>query len=460
MPLSLRRVPPNALVGDGAKNFAEEHGMETFNNEYLVSKNARDRFLRWQDDLKRAEAKARAAKIKRTPSQANMDVVSCQYDTPTPQETPKSFSRDHVAAIMAGTYNEGQPDSPYASTPASEASSGSGTPAKSTVPSYFRVLGSSAATVGRSPIKASPERLGPGSPGVAPTGKAREANTRRSRQHGKKGTAGKATDSAQSKPAGMDEIPEAHRDGSASPQRQNGQENAGTHTSDASHVNIGRLRGVKRPVNAADESDAAFSEVPKRPYRPAVDKEDFITDTIGAIAIDDRGQIAAGSSSGGIGMKHRGRLGPAALVGIGTAVVPCSEDDDEGTTVAAVTSGTGEHMATTMASQRCAERIFRGTRRGAGGLDIEEVDEDAIMESFIADDFMGHPGVKGCHSAGAIGVMVVKKCRGGYYLYFAHNTDSFALASMGGTDNKARCTMSRLPEGAKVAKGGRKIRID
>lgn len=185
----------------------------------------------------------------------------------------------------------------------------------------------------------------------------------------------------------------------------------------------------------------------------------MITDTIGAIAIDDQGKIAAGSSSGGIGMKHRGRLGPAALVGIGTAVVPCAEDDEEGTTVAAVTSGTGEHMATTMASQRCAERIYSGTRRAPGGGDMQDDDEDAIMESFISQDFMNHPGVRNCNSQGAIGVMVVKKSRTGYYLYFAHNTDSFALASMGALEKEPRCTMSRLPDGAKIAKGGRKIRI-
>src|SRR5204862_7251298 len=86
--------------------------------------------------------------------------------------------------------------------------------------------------------------------------------------------------------------------------------------------------------------------------------EDHITDTVGAVAIDCLGCIAAGSSSGGIGMKHRGRVGPAALVGIGTAVVPARHDDPHKVAVACVTSGTGEHMATTQAAARCAERIY------------------------------------------------------------------------------------------------------
>ncbi|KAM0648596.1 hypothetical protein ACHAO3_006587 [Verticillium nonalfalfae] len=186
---------------------------------------------------------------------------------------------------------------------------------------------------------------------------------------------------------------------------------------------------------------------------------DMITDTIGAIAIDDAGHIAAGSSSGGIGMKHCGRLGPAALVGIGTAVVPSDPSDPEGISVATVTSGTGEHMATTMASQRCAERIYSGTRRGVHGRDVQEDDEDLIMESFISNDFMGHPGVRNCNSVGAIGVMTVKKTRTGYYLYFAHNTDSFALASMGGADKEPQCVMSRLGNTEQVTRGARKISV-
>ena len=145
--------------------------------------------------------------------------------------------------------------------------------------------------------------------------------------------------------------------------------------------------------------------------------EDFITDTVGAIAIDIFGNIAAGSSSGGIGMKHRGRVGPAALVGIGTAVIPVDPQDPEGITVAAVTSGTGEHMATTMASQKCAERLYFCNRRGAGGVNIAATEEEA-MHSFVQNDFMDHPGVKNGHSGGAIGVMAVKKTPYGYFLHF------------------------------------------
>lgn len=115
---------------------------------------------------------------------------------------------------------------------------------------------------------------------------------------------------------------------------------------------------------------------------------DDITDTVGAIAIDCLGNIAAGSSSGGIGMKHRGRIGPAALVGVGTAVVPIDGDDTNRTSVATVTSGTGEHMATTMAASVCANRLYTGTRKSKHG-GSESTDDDSAVKGFVERDFMG-----------------------------------------------------------------------
>ncbi|KAL6854149.1 N-terminal nucleophile aminohydrolase [Trichoderma novae-zelandiae] len=468
-PLSLRRVPPNALVGEGARNFAEEHGMATFANDYLVSKNSRDRFLRWQEDLKRAEMKSRESRAG-SASQIKMGCAPCQYDTMSVTDPHRVFPRDHTAAIMAGTWNEGQPDSPYVGTPIPDATSISEPPVYPTT--YARALASTPTSVSRPSPRSVPAALmhttptavtgdfGHGFPAKGQGPKRQYPNTfQGTRGNGVSADAARdeanpmqnaeATVFAEVKPPGecFDElyIGSDESDGDQAQQE------------DSAAVSI---RGLKRPLSISNENEDSNMQSAKRRFQSDSPKDDLVTDTIGAIAIDDRGHISAGSSSGGIGMKHRGRLGPAALVGIGTAVVPCAEDDTDSLTVAAVTSGTGEHMATTMASQRCAERLYHGTRRGPSGMDVQDDDEDAIMESFIAKDFMDHPGVKNCHSAGAIGIMAVKKNRNGYYLYFAHNTDSFALASMGGLEREPRCVMSRLPDGAKIAKGGRKVRLE
>lgn len=432
-PLSLRRVPPNTLVGEGARLFAAEHGMSSVPNEQLVSKTSSDRFFRWQDDLRKVEAKS---KDNRQNSGA-----PCPSDTTSSVNPGTVFPRDHAAAVMAGTWNEGQADSPYSGTPSRESPNPQNActtlapprPPWVTTPSPTRQVPPSIL----SPVNAQG--------GVPPKRPGTEKTSPRKRM------------SYRDKVVNHNPKSEAER----KLQELKAPTKNTHYNADGPVAAESPARRRKRSLESLGSPDTAGARLRqwKREAEPE-QGEDLITDTIGAIAIDENGLVAAGSSSGGIGMKHRGRLGPAALVGVGTAVVPPADGDESHTTVAAVTSGTGEHMATTMASQRCAERLYFGNRAGAGGQTVEEDDEDAIMESFITQDFMGHPGVKSCPSAGAIGVMAVKKTRDGYYLYFAHNTDSFALASMGGLDKKPVCVMSRLSEGATICHGARKVRSD
>ncbi|KAL2853232.1 nucleophile aminohydrolase [Aspergillus pseudoustus] len=185
--------------------------------------------------------------------------------------------------------------------------------------------------------------------------------------------------------------------------------------------------------------------------------EDHISDTVGAIAVDCYGNIAAGSSSGGIGMKHRGRIGPAALNGVGTCVIPIDPNDPDKTCVACVTSGTGEHIATTLAAGTCASRVYYSHRKRADGS-FEEVTEDEAMAAMISTDFMGHPGVQASHCEGSVGIMTVKKTIDGVYLYFAHNTDSFVLANMSSEDKKPSSVMSRSVGHGTIAQGGKAFR--
>lgn len=86
-------------------------------------------------------------------------------------------------------------------------------------------------------------------------------------------------------------------------------------------------------------------------------------------------------------MKHKGRIGPAALVGIGTSVIPVDPSDPEKTCVATVTSGTGEHIATTIAAQTCAARVYYSQRKCKDGS-YEEVTEDEAISAMIQNDFM------------------------------------------------------------------------
>ncbi|KAK8038519.1 hypothetical protein PG993_006930 [Apiospora rasikravindrae] len=358
-PLSLRRVPPNLLVGNGAKDFAWDKNVPIIPNDLLISRNALDRYNRWREDLERAKLG------EKTPEQINA-------------RTSKKDQRDHTNAIMTGMWNEGQPDSPgQPSTPSENGPSCS--PKNASNP--------------QSPLP-SPTRHLPKERGVLNLHLLGSL------------AAPKPVVPSQSVDVPVNRRPRFMTHHSSNSQDSDGQED------DRMDVDKNPNSPLRQSTSSLrGDAGMADQEQPDEPCNnvDAALRDDHITDTVGAIAIDQNGFMAAASSSGGIGMKFRGRVGPAALVGIGTAVIPVSEDDPDGITVGAVTSGTGEHMATTMAAQKCAERLYHGTRRGPRGVDVPEDDESAILQGFVVNDFAEHPGVKYSTSTGAIGVMSVKK---------------------------------------------------
>ncbi|RDL37322.1 N-terminal nucleophile aminohydrolases (Ntn hydrolases) [Venustampulla echinocandica] len=435
-PLSLRRIPPNLLVGQGATDFAYEHGIPVVPHDMIVSKNARERFVRWRQDLRDAEGG------RMTPSTISSHATEEEkLDREYEERVRDQQRRDHTNAMSHGTWNEGQPDSPQPSPGVDRlAPESRGTPNARQSPSPSPPLSDQAIHKNGLVHGLSPDP----SPSKRP-------RHRKSLNHWDV-----QTHSPLSPNFGSNGLQQTTADGQISvghidwsQRKQLGDHDGPTSPRRAS------INEVYPPLEFVQEGTADSPW----PLSREADADDNITDTVGAIAIDMYGNIAAASSSGGIGMKHRGRVGPAALIGIGTAVIPLDEQDEDRVSVAAVTSGTGEHMATTMASQKCAERLYHNTKRAPGGTDMEATEEEA-MESFVRTDFMSHPGVKSSVSTGAIGVMAVKKTTYGYFLHFAHNTDSFALASMHSNEKEPKCVMSRIGDRGKVVQGGRKIRID
>ena len=100
-------------------------------NEYLVSKNAKDRYLRWNNDLKKAEARLTSSTstptLSRYPIAESKAAIIAEYER-AGTSTNQGQLGGHTAAILTGTWNEGQPDSPYPPTssfPAAPAEYGS-----------------------------------------------------------------------------------------------------------------------------------------------------------------------------------------------------------------------------------------------------------------------------------------------------------------------------------------------
>lgn len=120
----------------------------------------------------------------------------------------------------------------------------------------------------------------------------------------------------------------------------------------------------------------------------ALPSKDIISDTVGAIAIDRAGNIAAGSSSGGIALRMEGRIGPAALNGIGTHVMPAAPKDPEEKTIATVVSGTGEHLMSSLAASTASQRLYYSAQKTEAGR-LEEVDDHDVLKFFVEGDFLG-----------------------------------------------------------------------
>lgn len=500
--LTLRRVPPNLLVAQGATEFAVEMGMPILPHNALVSPAAKDRWLRWRADLKAAERKSKKAGAHPSCWKVRTDVA------PEDEIAQMRLREQHTQTLLSGRANMGRSPSPlYDDLPYENAENVSDTPSDPSM-----VLSEPSSGSWRSDDRvATPDAFDQSIAGIRPCTVAESSRHAFINSTQKVPTVSHFKDDqarrdVTSNPFTEDADMEDMRNGSlqiASPSgRRSWADGSGEGLESASSAGTVKTVGYFPPSSATlntplrSTSSVEGTTVPLPPDSTPLDHirdttplppqsvgclplrrerdEDHITDTVGAIAIDSRGNIACGASSGGIGMKYRGRVGPAALVGVGAAVIPIDSDDPEQSCVATVTSGTGEHMATTMAATVCAERLYQSVKKSKGG-EYVEVTEDEALSAMIENEFMGkflampcydfsdscagHPSVKHSNSAGAIGILGIKKMRGGMLLYYGHNTDSFAMASMSSDEAVPACTMSRSNGNGQIAQGGRMLAL-
>jgi len=121
--------------------------------------------------------------------------------------------------------------------------------------------------------------------------------------------------------------------------------------------------------------------------------------TVGAVAIDRHGRIAAGASTGGMAGKHPGRVGDTPLVGCGYyAETPIG---------GASCSGHGEHFMRLLLAKRAIDLLERGMSAQAAA--------DAAIET-LGQRTGGTGGLILLDAEGAVG--------------FARNTDAMAYAYM------------------------------
>jgi L-asparaginase / beta-aspartyl-peptidase len=122
-------------------------------------------------------------------------------------------------------------------------------------------------------------------------------------------------------------------------------------------------------------------------------------DTVGAVALDADGNIAAGTSTGGTLNKAPGRVGDSSLIGCG-----CYADNQS---AAVSTTGWGEPMMKLVLSKWVADRVEEG---------IAPQEAAARALAYLKKRLNGHGGI------------IVVDTKGRYGL--AHNTPRMAWAMM------------------------------
>lgn len=416
--LTLRRVPPNLLVAQGATEFAVEMGMPILPHDALISPAAKERWLRWRADLRAAERKGRKSGNHPSCWKVRSDVA------PADEVAQRKIREQHTENLLRGAKLVDSSPSPSRSdeniyytteNTSTTPSDPSLLPSERSSGSWPRDCVTTPDTPDQSPAPGA-DRL----PTVTESSRNALINSTQ-----KVPTLGQYKAYRDSQTMGHDPFPEDAdmEEILSGPVRisphsvhNSWADGSGEESDSAWSARTMKANKSSQPATAAvvtplpvipPEKELVapsprvttplshVKETAPLPPMPAntllthhKQEEDHITDTVGAIAVDSWGNIACGASSGGIGMKYRGRVGPAALVGVGAAVIPTDPDDPEQACVATVTSGTGEHMATTMAATVCAERLYQSVKKNRGG-EYVEVSEDEALKAMIENEFMG-----------------------------------------------------------------------
>ncbi|XP_064271494.1 threonine aspartase 1 isoform X4 [Passer domesticus] len=158
-------------------------------------------------------------------------------------------------------------------------------------------------------------------------------------------------------------------------------------------------------------------------------------DTVGAVVVDQEGNVAAAVSSGGLALKHPGRVGQAALYGCGCWAENTGAHNPYSTAVS--TSGCGEHLVRTILARECSCALQTE--------DAHQALLETMQNKFIGSPFLANEdGVLG-------GVIVLRSCRCSaeqessqekptllVEFLWSHTTESMCVGYMSAQDGKAK----------------------
>ncbi|XP_059057206.1 threonine aspartase 1 [Achroia grisella] len=172
-------------------------------------------------------------------------------------------------------------------------------------------------------------------------------------------------------------------------------------------------------------------------------------DTVGAICVDSNGVVASGASSGGVSLKHEGRVGQAASFGSGVWAV--MSRDNKKPSVAACTSGCGEHLIRTQLAKNTAESLLEASPI----LGLDKCFKEHFLESPFLWDVPERLG-------GTLALRFDSDIGEGELLW-GHTTKTMCIGYMSTQNERPKCIISYLPPkvepGQKAVVSGRPFKV-
>ncbi|PRD33047.1 UNVERIFIED_CONTAM: Threonine aspartase 1 [Trichonephila clavipes] len=173
--------------------------------------------------------------------------------------------------------------------------------------------------------------------------------------------------------------------------------------------------------------------------------ENGLLDTVGAICVDLCGNVASAVSSGGLLLKHPGRIGQAPIYGAGCWAA--NSLDETRPSVACTVSGVGEYLMKTMFAKECSTTLYERYNCVSA---LYDVFKEKYLDSIFLKNIDSKPA----------GVLAFK-----HYAYnscelaWAHNTKTMILGYGSTKRRKPACLISKQPEYAsdKAIIGGEKL---
>uniref|UniRef100_A0A8C6I225 Threonine aspartase 1 n=1 Tax=Mus spicilegus TaxID=10103 RepID=A0A8C6I225_MUSSI len=191
----------------------------------------------------------------------------------------------------------------------------------------------------------------------------------------------------------------------------------------------------KRKLELAERVETDFIQLKRRRQSSAKENDSGTLDTVGAVVVDHEGNVAAAVSSGGLALKHPGRVGQAALYGCGCWAENTGAQNPYSTAVS--TSGCGEHLVRTILARECSHALQ--------AEDAHQALLETMQNKFISSPFLA------CEDGVLGGVIVLRSCRCSsesdssqdkqtllVEFLWSHTTESMCVGYMSAQDGKAK----------------------